>query len=64
MWYELAKAFALLLVIEGILPFIAPRRWRTLAARLAQIDDKSMRVAGCISMLVGAGLLFVLKNLL
>ena len=64
MWYELAQAFALLLVIEGIMPFLAPGRWRKMAAKLAQIDDKSMRVAGCVSMLIGVGLLFVLKNLL
>ena len=62
MWYELAQAFALLLVLEGLMPFLAPGRWRQLAAKLARIDDKSMRIAGGVSMLAGVALLFLLKN--
>lgn len=62
MWYELAKAFALLLVLEGVMPFLAPGRWRQVAERLAQIDDKTMRIIGGVSMLAGAGLLFLLKH--
>jgi len=61
-WYELAQAFALLLVLEGLMPFLAPGRWRQLAAKLARIDDKSMRIAGGVSMLAGVALLFLLKN--
>lgn len=44
------------------MPFVAPGRWRQLAEKLAHIDDKSMRVIGAVSMLLGAGLLFVLKH--
>jgi len=62
MWYELAKAFCLLLVLEGIMPFVAPGRWRQVAEKLARIDDRTMRLIGAISMLVGAGLLFVVKH--
>ncbi|MGD9662345.1 MAG: DUF2065 domain-containing protein [Porticoccaceae bacterium] len=62
MWYELAKAFCLLLVIEGVMPFIAPGRWRQLAAKLAQIDDRTMRIIGFASMLTGAVLLFLIKH--
>jgi len=63
MWYELAKAFCLLLVIEGVMPFIAPGRWRQLAARLAEMDDRTMRIIGFASMLTGALLLFLIKHL-
>lgn len=62
MWYELAKAFALLLVLEGVMPFLAPGRWRQVAEKLAQIDDRTMRIIGGVSMLAGAGLLFLLKH--
>ena len=61
MWLDLAKAFCLVLVIEGIMPFIAPARWRNLAQLMAQIDDRTMRIMGLSSMVLGAGLLFLLK---
>jgi uncharacterized protein len=63
MWYELAKAFCLMLVLEGVMPFVAPGRWRNVAEKLAQIDDRTMRILGLTSMLIGAGALFLLKNL-
>ncbi len=63
MWYELAKAFCLMLVLEGVMPFVAPGRWRNVAEKLAQIDDRTMRFIGLTSMLIGAGALFLLKNL-
>lgn len=63
MWYELAKAFCLMLVLEGVMPFIAPGRWRNVAEKLAQVDDRTMRIIGLASMLIGAGALFLLKNL-
>jgi uncharacterized protein len=61
MWLDLAKAFCLVLVIEGIMPFIAPTRWRNLAQLMAQIDDRTMRIMGFSSMALGAVLLFFLK---
>ena len=61
MWYELAKAVCLLFVLEGLMPFIAPGRWRQMAARLAQVDDRSMGIAGGACMLAGAGLLYLLR---
>lgn len=61
MWLDLAKAFCLVLVIEGIMPFVAPARWRNLAQLMAQIDDRAMRIVGFTSMMLGAVLLFFLK---
>ncbi|HLS97290.1 MAG: DUF2065 domain-containing protein [Porticoccaceae bacterium] len=61
MWLDLAKAFCLVLVIEGIMPFVAPARWRNLAQLMAQIDDRTMRIVGFTSMMLGAVLLFFLK---
>ena len=54
---QLLIAFSLMLVLEGILPFLYPGRWRQLVARLAEIDDRQLRIAGFISMLAGVILL-------
>lgn len=61
MWEELGKAFCLMLVLEGIIPFLYPGRWRSLVAALAEVSDRQLRVTGLVSMLVGAGLLFLIK---
>lgn len=61
MWEELGRAFCLLLVLEGILPFLYPTRWRQLVASLATINDRQLRIMGLVSMLVGVGLLTVLN---
>lgn len=61
-WLDLARAFCLMLVLEGIMPFLAPSRWRNMAAILAQIDDRSMRRMGLVSMLLGAGALYFING--
>lgn len=58
---DFAAAFCLMLVIEGIMPFLAPRRWRNMVQVLATVDDRAMRIIGFTSMLIGAGLLFILR---
>ncbi|MEJ2132084.1 MAG: DUF2065 domain-containing protein [Gammaproteobacteria bacterium] len=59
MWKDFATALCLVLVIEGIIPFLAPGRWRRLAVRLAAVDDRTIRLVGLVSMVSGAGLLYV-----
>ncbi len=61
MWDDLARAFCLMLVIEGIIPFLYPQRWRQLVASLALVNDRRLRIMGLVSMLIGAGLLLVLR---
>ena len=56
---KLLMAFALMLVIEGILPFIAPAAWRETFLRLAQMADGQIRFIGLTSMLVGVVLLIL-----
>ena len=57
-WRELLIGFCLMLVIEGVLPFLYPRRWRRMVAQLAQIDDGTLRLFGLLSMLAGVALLY------
>ena len=59
MWMDIATALSLVLVIEGILPFLSPGRWRALAAILAGVDDRTLRITGLVSMLVGTALLYL-----
>lgn len=61
MWETLLAAVALMLVLEGIIPFLYPGKWRNLVARLAQISDGQLRVMGLVSMLIGVALLYLVK---
>ena len=59
-WHELAVAFCLLLVLEGMIPFLYPRHWRCLVEQLATVDDRVLRVCGLVSMLAGTLLLYLI----
>ena len=61
MAHELAVAFCLMLVIEGMLPFVAPGRWRRMLEAVEQIDDGTLRMIGLGSMLAGTGLLYLIN---
>jgi len=50
-------AFALMLVIEGALPFLAPSLWRDTFRRITQLSDGQIRFFGLASMLTGLVLL-------
>ncbi len=52
-------AFALMLVIEGILPFVAPAAWRETFRRLIQFSDGQIRFVGLTSMIIGLVLLIL-----
>ena len=54
-------AFCLVLIIEGMFPFIAPGRWRSLILMLKDIDDNQIRLFGLLLMLVGTALLLVVN---
>jgi uncharacterized protein YjeT (DUF2065 family) len=54
----LLLALALMLVLEGLLPFLAPRLWRETFARLVSLPDHQLRFAGLTSMLAGVLLLY------
>ncbi|MDP6190343.1 MAG: DUF2065 domain-containing protein [Gammaproteobacteria bacterium] len=58
---SLLVAVSLMLVLEGILPFLYPQRWRQLVAQLAQISDANMRILGLLSMLLGLALLWLVR---
>jgi hypothetical protein len=58
MWDELLAAFGLMLVLEGILPFLNPRALRQTLLRMAQLEDRVLRFAGLASMALGLLVLY------
>jgi len=59
--YELFLALCLMLVIEGILPFVYPARWRKLVEQLSEIDDAAIRIIGLVSMLAGVAGIYLVR---
>ena len=57
----LVSAFALMLVIEGILPFTAPRAWREAFRRIVELSDGQLRFAGLASMMTGLVILVLAR---
>jgi len=60
MWERLGDALALLLVIEGVLPFLNPAGMRRTLLAVGQLDDRTLRVIGMSSMLAGVVLSYLL----
>lgn len=58
---NLLLAFALMLVLEGLVPFIAPNAWRETFRRLIEFSDGQVRFVGLTSMLVGIILIMIFK---
>ena len=61
-WPDFAAALGLLLVIEGVLPFLNPAAVRRMLARFESMDDRAFRVAGAASMLCGLLVLWLVRG--
>ena len=61
MWHDLAVAVCLVLVIEGLTPFISPAGWRNMVLAAVRMNDRELRLAGLGSMLLGTILLYVVN---
>jgi uncharacterized protein YjeT (DUF2065 family) len=58
---DLLAALGLLLVLEGIAPFLNPQGVKRAFARLVEVRDRELRIAGLGSMLVGVIILFLVR---
>ncbi len=58
---DLLTALALLLIIEGILPFLSPRTLRKALFSIVQNNDRSLRLTGVASMVAGLLLLYLVR---
>lgn len=61
-WQDLFVAIALVLVIEGLIPFASPGRYRRLVEALESISPRQLRVGGLILMIVGLALLYLVRR--
>lgn len=57
----LLMALGLMLVIEGLLPFAAPRVWRDTFRRAIELSDGQLRFIGLTSIIIGLALLLILN---
>ena len=61
MWHELLIAICLVMVIEGIMPFLAPKAWQEMLVNVSQLAPRQIRIMGLASMLIGTALLYVVN---
>ena len=61
MWDTLLIAFALMLVMEGMLPFLLPGMWREAFKKLIEAGDNQIPFIGLTSMLAGVALLYLVQ---
>jgi len=61
MWHDLWVAMALLLVMEGIWPFLSPESMRQMLLMVAQQENRALRISGLISMVCGVLLLYLVN---
>jgi uncharacterized protein YjeT (DUF2065 family) len=61
MWQDLLAALALVLVIEGVLPFLNPEGFRRTLLAVAQAQDGVLRFAGLTAMVLGCLLLYAVR---
>lgn len=62
MWDDLIRAIALVLVIEGMLPFLSPDGWRQAMIQAGRLSDKTLRVIGLVSMIAGVLVLYMTRS--
>ncbi|HIF17574.1 MAG TPA: DUF2065 domain-containing protein [Cycloclasticus sp.] len=60
-WSELFAAIALVLILEGIIPFMSPDALRKTYQRLTEMDDRTVRMSGLVSMIAGVVLLTLVR---
>ena len=61
MWTEILTGLSLLLVFEGLLPFISPNGYKRSMAQVMQLQSSHLRLFGLGSMLLGVFLLYLIK---
>jgi hypothetical protein len=61
-WGDLWAAFALYLVLEGLMPFLNPGGMKRTLLQLANLEERTLRIAGLVSMISGAVLLYLVRG--
>ncbi len=61
-WQDLLAALALVLIIEGLIPFFSPGGYKSVVAQMASMPDKSLRTVGFVLMLAGVMMLLLVRG--
>ncbi len=61
MWNDLLVALALVLVIEGLMPFLAPDGLRQAWKKMAEMDNRALRISGFVCMTIGLIMLYLVR---
>jgi uncharacterized protein YjeT (DUF2065 family) len=61
-WLDLATAFALYLVLEGVMPFLNPQGTKRMMEAFSRLPDPQLRIAGLLSMIAGVVLLWAIRS--
>lgn len=62
MWSDFLAAVALILVIEGVMPFLSPDTMRRTMQQITRLPDRTLRIIGLISMIGGSLLLYLVRQ--
>ena len=62
MWTDLFAAIALVFVIEGIMPFAFPQKWKEMISQVSALPNRPVRVMGGVSMVIGLLLLYWVRG--
>ncbi len=61
-WSNFLSAIALLLIFEGLFPFLSPDGWKKMVVQMATMNPQSLRIAGLVMISAGAILLYLVRN--
>ena len=61
-WADLWAALALVLIIEGLIPFASPKGYRNMVQQMAEMPEKMLRNVGLVLILSGLALLFLVRG--
>lgn len=60
-WTYLFTVLGMMLIFEGIVPFIRPAKWKRILILIAQFDDYRLRIAGFILMMAGLAIVYIAR---
>ena len=61
-WADLWAALALVLVLEGLIPFVSPGGYKNMVQQMAAMPERSLRSIGLVLMIVGLLLLYFIRG--
>lgn len=61
-WDDLLTALALVLILEGLMPFLSPSAYKKNMAQMLQLNDSNLRNVALVSMIVGVFFLYLIRS--